>query len=185
MEHKNFLLIYDGALCKNHPRKPTVRLHTHGNTYYYITKAAALQAFFHQNEKQRLREARPPANAVLLNVNQPAFGADTGQTPAQAPHSMQVSASITYLLSPAEIALTGHSPSQAPHMMQSSEITYAILNTPPLRIQRRAPAPLRCYLYCNTFSAKSKCFFTALQPKPVLPPAHRRSTDPAASRTTG
>jgi hypothetical protein len=54
-------------------------------------------------------------------------GAPTGQVPAQAPHSMHLSGSITYLPSPSEIASTGHSDWQAPHMMHSSEITYAIV----------------------------------------------------------
>ena len=47
-----------------------------------------------------------------------AWGAPTGQTPAQEPQSMQVSASITYLLSPSLIALTGHSAAQAPQLIQ-------------------------------------------------------------------
>ena len=55
-----------------------------------------------------------------------ALGAPTGHTPAQAPHSTQASASITYFPSPSEIAPTGHSPAQAPQLMQSSEIIYAI-----------------------------------------------------------
>lgn len=63
-----------------------------------------------------------------------AEGAPTGQTPAQAPHSIQVSASITYLPSPSEIALTGHSASQAPQLMHSSLITYAMEIAPPISI---------------------------------------------------
>jgi hypothetical protein len=47
------------------------------------------------------------------------LGAETGQTLAQAPQSMQVSASITYRSSPAWIASTGHSASHAPQEMQS------------------------------------------------------------------
>jgi hypothetical protein len=39
---------------------------------------------------------------------------------------MQVSASMTYLPSPAEIAETGHSLSQVPQEIHSSEITYAM-----------------------------------------------------------
>jgi hypothetical protein len=54
-----------------------------------------------------------------------------GQTFAQAPQEMQVSASMLYWLSPSDIALTGHSDSQAPHLMHVSEILYAIgKNTP-------------------------------------------------------
>ena len=60
-------------------------------------------------------------------ANQPSEGAPTGQTSAQAPHSMQVSASITYFVSPSDIASTGQSPAQAPQEMHSSEIIYAIL----------------------------------------------------------
>lgn len=58
---------------------------------------------------------------------QPSAGAPTGQVPAQAPQSMQASASITYLPSPSEIAFTGQPSAQAPQAMQSSEITYAII----------------------------------------------------------
>lgn len=67
----------------------------------------------------------------ILFDNYSAFGAETGQTPAHAPHSTQASASITYLPSPAVIAFTGHSLSQAPQAIHSSEITYAIFFTPP------------------------------------------------------
>ena len=66
-------------------------------------------------------------------------GAPTGHTPAQAPHSTQASASITYFPSPSEIAPTGHSPAQAPHITQSSEIIYAIYIH--LRVIRGASAP--------------------------------------------
>jgi hypothetical protein len=50
------------------------------------------------------------------------WGASTGQTPAHAPQSMQVAASMTNLASPSEMAFTGHSPSHAPQLMQSSLI---------------------------------------------------------------
>ena len=53
-------------------------------------------------------------------------GAPTGQTEAQAPHSRQASASITYEESPSEMQLTGHSEAQAPQLMQASLILYAI-----------------------------------------------------------
>ncbi len=46
-------------------------------------------------------------------------GASTGQTLAQAPQSIQASASITYI-SPGDIASTGHSGSQAPHAIHVS-----------------------------------------------------------------
>ena len=52
--------------------------------------------------------------------------APDGQAPAHVPQSMQESASISYLPSPALIAPTGHSPSQVPQLIHSSEITYAI-----------------------------------------------------------
>lgn len=65
------------------------------------------------------------------NAAYSATGAPTGQTPAQAPHSMQVSALISYLPLPSEIADTGHSASQAPQLMQASVILYAMGNTPP------------------------------------------------------
>ncbi len=56
---------------------------------------------------------------------------DLDRAPAQAPHSMQVSALISYLPLPSEIADTGHSASQAPQLMQASVILYAMGNTPP------------------------------------------------------
>ena len=65
-------------------------------------------------------------SCLLMNYYYSALGAETGHTPAQAPHSTQASASITYFPSPSEIAPTGHSPAQAPQLMQSSEIIYAI-----------------------------------------------------------
>lgn len=61
-------------------------------------------------------------------------GAPTGQTPSQAPHSMQASGSISYLSAPSEIAPTGHSAEQAPHEMHSSEIAYAITQNLLIRI---------------------------------------------------
>lgn len=54
------------------------------------------------------------------------FGASTGQTEAQAPQSIQSSASITNLSSPSLIAETVHSPSHAPQLMHSELITYAM-----------------------------------------------------------
>jgi hypothetical protein len=66
--------------------------------------------------------------SLLRNVSDYACsGAETGQVSAQAPHSMQVSASISYLPSPSEIAETGHASAQAPQAMQASVILYAIL----------------------------------------------------------
>ena len=53
--------------------------------------------------------------------------APAGHPSAQAPHSMQVSASITYCPSPSLIAPAGQVPSQAPQEIQASEITYAIV----------------------------------------------------------
>ena len=52
--------------------------------------------------------------------------APVGHTPAQVPQLIQVSASITYWLSPSEIAPTGHSAAQLPQLTQESLITYAI-----------------------------------------------------------
>ena len=75
--------------------------------------------------KSRLKTAFLLLNYAVRNYSSRA-GAPTGQTPAHAPHSMQVSASISNLPSPSEIALTGHSAAQAPQEMQSSEILYAI-----------------------------------------------------------
>lgn len=53
--------------------------------------------------------------------------APAGHPSAQAPHSMHVSASITYCPSPSLIAPAGQVPSQAPQEIQASEITYAIV----------------------------------------------------------
>jgi hypothetical protein len=58
------------------------------------------------------------------------LGASTGQTPAQAPQSVQSAASMTKISSPSLIAETGHSPSQAPQLMHSELITYAMYNIP-------------------------------------------------------
>ena len=66
---------------------------------------------------------------ILFIVSYCGCGASTGQTDAQAPQSMQASASITYLVSPAVIALTGHSGSQAPQLIHESSIKYAICNS--------------------------------------------------------
>ena len=58
----------------------------------------------------------------IAKKNYSAEGAETGHTSAQAPQSMQVSASISYFPSPSEIAVTGHPSAQAPQLMQASEI---------------------------------------------------------------
>lgn len=55
-----------------------------------------------------------------------AFGASTGQTSAQEPHSVHFSGSMMYLPSPSDIASVGHSEAHAPQEMQSSLILYAI-----------------------------------------------------------
>ena len=67
------------------------------------------------------------SSVKFLRPNYSAWGAATGQASAQAPHSMQASASITYLPSPSEIASTGHSAAHAPQEMQSSLMMYAIV----------------------------------------------------------
>ena len=85
-----------------------------------------------ENDDYRCQKRRIIIRAVMkfhhssyfrFGFNYSAAGAETGHTPAHAPHSMQESASITYLPSPAEIQETGHSASQAPQLMHSSEIT--------------------------------------------------------------
>jgi hypothetical protein len=76
--------------------------------------------------KKPLKIKNAPFQSVFYAVSicfYEGLGAPTGQTSAQAPHSMQVSASIMYWLSPWEIALTGHSASHAPQLMHSSLIT--------------------------------------------------------------
>ncbi len=80
------------------------------------------------------KKSRPCSGQLFgfgFSLNYSALGASTGQASAQAPHSMQASASITYLPSPSEIASTGHSAAQAPHEMQASSIMYAIEVLPP------------------------------------------------------
>ena len=57
-----------------------------------------------------------------VRSNYSALGASTGHTSAQDPHSMQLSASITYWSSPADIHSTGHSYSHAPQLIQASLI---------------------------------------------------------------
>ena len=83
-----------------------------------------------------------------------ALGAPTGHTPAQAPHSTQASASITYLPSPSEIAPTGHSAAQAPQLTQSSEIIYAIFHTPPCYSGACAPR-----IFILTYLSKKSILF--------------------------
>lgn len=73
---------------------------------------------------QEVQKSAPPGSAFLIGYGfvrtQPALMDSVGQTAAQAPQSMQVSASMLYWVSPAEIAEVGHSPSQAPQLMQLS-----------------------------------------------------------------
>ena len=63
----------------------------------------------------------------MLCLIQPWEIAPVGQTPAQVPQSMQVSAAMLYCESPWEIAPTGHSGSQVPQLTHESLITYAII----------------------------------------------------------
>jgi hypothetical protein len=72
-------------------------------------------------------EKKPSAIAEGLSAFRSLFGyaaliASTGQVASHAPQSVQVFASIWYLLSPALMASTGQTLSQAPHIVQSSEI---------------------------------------------------------------
>ena len=89
-------------------------------------------------------------------MNYSAEGAATGQTPAQAPHSTQASASITYLPSPSEIASTGHSLAQAPQLIQSSLIIYAII-----KHLRKFSGIKPLYLYSIIFAEKINSFLLA------------------------
>ena len=75
-----------------------------------------------------LRQKNPAIGGISGQSDYSSAGAPTGQTPAQAPQEMQVSASITYLPSPSLIAETGHSSAQAPQATHSSLITYAMIN---------------------------------------------------------
>ena len=87
--------------------------------------------------KGSLPEGVPRTQKKLLQTEQlflcvfpyASAGAPTGQTPAQAPQEMQVSASITYLPSPSLMAETGHSSAQEPQATHSSLITYAMIST--------------------------------------------------------
>jgi hypothetical protein len=76
-----------------------------------------------------LHKAKNKGDAITVNaiakrphmiLNHSAAGAPTGQAAAQAPHSMQVSASITYAASPSDIASTGQSAAQAPQLIHVS-----------------------------------------------------------------
>jgi hypothetical protein len=68
-----------------------------------------------------------PRPSLLLNNFCPySFGAPTGQVDAHAPHSIQVSGSITYLPSFSVIAETGQADAHEPHPTHSSPILYAI-----------------------------------------------------------
>ena len=68
--------------------------------------------------------------------------ASTGQSAAQAPHSMQLLGSISYLPSPSEMAPTGQVSLQLPQLMQSPLITYANGNTSKYKFY----SPLRIYM---------------------------------------
>jgi hypothetical protein len=68
------------------------------------------------------KEGRPKPSFFKKRFNYASSGAPTGHTPTQAPHSMQVSASITAASPSREIAPTGHSSTHAPQPMQASEI---------------------------------------------------------------
>ena len=98
---------------------------------------------------QKKRPRRSGEAFLRCRRDHSALGAPTGHTPAHAPHSMQVSASMTYLPSPSEIALTGHSAAQAPQAMHSSEILYAMVKYTSLLV---------C-LYCNSFGGKKQGLF--------------------------
>ena len=67
------------------------------------------------------------ARTIYVPGNYSWLIAPAGHPSAQAPHSMHVSASITYCPSPSLIAPAGQVPSQAPQEIQASEITYAIV----------------------------------------------------------
>ena len=58
----------------------------------------------------------------FYGLNYSATGAPTGHSPAHAPHSKHLSASITNLSSPSAIHSAGHTAAHAPHEMQSSLI---------------------------------------------------------------
>lgn len=96
-------------------------------------------------------------------TDQPSTGAPTGQTLAQFPQEMQVSASISYLFSPSLIAFTGQFAAQAPQEMQSSVILYAMFFSPPKYI-RGLPrfilsrAPINCKPDLYIFPLKSGLF---------------------------
>ena len=110
---------------------------------------------------------------LLFILNYSALGASTGQVSAQAPHSMHLSASITYLPSPSEIASTGHSAAQAPQEMHSSPITYAIFSHPPFYIYLivshyfKNAIGFYCYLSSMPFSASSSALSTRSEERRV------------------
>ena len=90
-------------------------------------------------------------------------GAPTGQTLAQLPHSMHVSASITYFESPSAMHDTGHSEAQAPQLMHSSEIAYAINKTPPLFQLAYMKSSYSLNYIVSYFCKKASLFYFLLQ----------------------
>ena len=67
--------------------------------------------------KHRNHRGTPAASEFYSEI------ASTGHTPAQTPHEMHFSASMTYWVSPSEIASFGQLPAQEPQLMHASEIT--------------------------------------------------------------
>ena len=95
----------------------------------------------HAETTARIPAGQPPAQIKTGPVGTPLHGkhrnyrgtpaasefyseiASTGHTPAQTPHEMHFSASMTYWVSPSEIASFGQLPAQEPQLMHASEIT--------------------------------------------------------------
>ena len=75
--------------------------------------------FFVSCVQQKTKRKVQSLSALSFAFDYSAPGAPTGQTLAQAPQSMHLPGSISYLSAPAEIAPTGHSASHAPQLMQS------------------------------------------------------------------
>jgi hypothetical protein len=76
--------------------------------------------------KEAVQIIERTAFSIISINNYSCSGAETGQTPAQVPHSMQSAAFISYFVSPSLIQETGQDAAQAPHLIQASLILYAI-----------------------------------------------------------
>jgi len=103
---------YSGLLFKTRPADPEIINHNND-----LTLLVQRNAYAALNEKT----AAPSLRRQFLLFYYSAI-ASTGHDETQTPQSMQVSALISYTVSPCDIASTGHSPTQAPQDTHSALI---------------------------------------------------------------